>query len=358
MALSGLSSLVLLPVSILLNHLPLHFCIVAVFNFLCRPTLSPYVRYPPCISQHREALVAFRPISASTTAMGFLSLLVAMLALIFKIITWPAWKVKDCFVTWRESRHWKEPKDLDIEIGEIRRVERWEAANPRLTDEQTVEARNIWYQERRRHPSWVIVPSPPAYKRGIGTQDNVNQTVDTGPSREGNTPTDQPPLRCDPELARPLTLAALQRLDRVQFLPHETSPLSIRNGSQLFSNALAVHGSHPLPNTFENAQKISPTSIYDGIHGLNPRRYSDSEVFRLGCIEQNFAKRRLSDIEEVEIHPTPAIPLRWGDEWPQPMPIQNPLPQTRFFKRIVGWEVGSPESPGADAEEWQDVDLS
>lgn len=169
-----------------------------------------------------------------------------------------AWLVRK----FRKEEQWRDPKNLDAEIAEIVRVERFEQANPRATEDQQTDARRILYQVRR--PTWT-------YRPGVEQYDGRYNA--DGKDRRPNVVWQQAwlgsafielPLECTPVPVRiQKRLKALPRLNTDQSSPKKqpVQDKEFRDGQATSSPAVGrkIHRKHRLSP--ETATPATPTSL-------------------------------------------------------------------------------------------------
>ena len=248
-----------------------------------------------------------------------LAVILSLLHLLLLPIILPARKIKDKWSVWREERHWKDPKGLDVEIGEIRREARWAAANPRCTEEQQAEAREAWYQERRQHPTWLFVPSGSAEAGSSDAPGKHPEAPKSAPLEEAWVFTR---LKSAPCPSRSLKLRALQKIDtdqpyvpETEFAGCKSAPLSLSNRFR-FPDPTSQTNLTQDPSAKSGERPIS-------VHSVDSASGPEADQYQSLSAREAYDRKYWQDVvargEENVIPPQAPTRLRWGDEWPRPL---------------------------------------
>ena len=284
-----------------------------------------------------------------------LAVILSLLHLLLLPIILPARVIKDKWGVWREERHWKDPKGLDVEIGEILREARWAAANPRCTEEQQAEAREAWYQERRRHPTWLFVPCGPAEAGSSNAAGKNPEPPKSGPLEEALA---FARLKSAPCPSRSLKLRALQKINTDQpFVPEtefagcRSAPLSLSHHF-CFPDPASQTDPTKDPTAKSGERRISVHSV-DSASILEAHQYQSLSARE--AYDRKYWQEMAAREEDNVLPPQAPTRLRWGDEWPRPLP--DFAAKTPWFKRIADCDTdgGEPSSPPIGS--WLDIDL-
>ena len=287
-----------------------------------------------------------------------LAVILTLLHLLLLPIILPARMIKDKLSVWREERHWKDPEGLDVEIGEILREARWAAANPRCTEEQQAEAREAWYQARRQNPTWLFVPRGPEEAGRSDAPGKHSKLPKSAPSEEVLALNR---LKSAPCPSRSLKLRALTKIDTDQpFVPEtefagcKSAPLSLSNRFRFFPSPTSQTNPTQDPNAKSGGRRIS-------IHSVDSASISEAHQYQSLSAREAYDRKYWQEVaareEENVLPPQAPTRLRWGDEWPRPLP--DFAAKTPWFKRIADCDTEDcePRSPPPNGS-WLNVDLS
>ena len=242
-------------------------------------------------------------------------------------------------------------------MREIFRAKRFEEANPRPTEEQQADAFKAWYEARRREPTLIFVDRATAQAGVNHTNPEVIVPRDPRQDPQLGAPIATLPLVSAPGPRRiSLTLNALPQLDTDQPILREnisqqeaSGPHSARSDPSFQSPPLRM-GPKQIPTA--EVRELVTVSIQASLRKVDPSPPQGSQRAKPGKPTDDYESANSPEAarmeEQVRLMPAPPAPLRWGDEWPQPL-VSPPI-RTTFFKRILDWEVESEEVCGHQAD--------